>query len=48
MSKNKNTQTIWNGRIKGNTSALFEKVGSARGSARYFVPLMSYDEIIII
>jgi len=29
MSKNKNKQTIWNVRIKGNTSALFEKVGSS-------------------
>ena len=29
MSKNKNKQTIWNTRIKGNTSSLFEKVGSS-------------------
>ncbi len=29
MSKNKNKQTIWNVRIKGNTSKLFEKVGSS-------------------
>ena len=29
MSKNKNKQTIWNARIKGNTSKLFEKVGSS-------------------
>ena len=29
MSKNKNKQTIWNTRIKGNTSKLFEKVGSS-------------------
>ena len=29
MSKNKNKQTIWNVRIKGNTSTLFEKVGSS-------------------
>jgi len=29
MSKNKNKQTIWNVRIEGNTSKLFEKVGSS-------------------
>ena len=29
MSKNKNKQTIWNAGIKGNTSKLFEKVGSS-------------------
>jgi len=29
MGKNKNKQTIWNVRIKGNTSTLFEKVGSS-------------------
>ena len=29
MSKNKNKQTIWNTRIKGNTSSLFERVGSS-------------------
>jgi len=29
MSKNKNKQTIWNVRIQGNTSKLFEKVGSS-------------------
>ena len=29
MGKNKNKQTIWNVRIKGNTSTLFEKIGSS-------------------
>ena len=29
MGKNKNKQTIWNVRIKGNASTLFEKVGSS-------------------
>ena len=29
MSKNKNNKAIWNTRIKANTSALFEKVGTS-------------------
>ena len=29
MTKNKNNQTIWNTRIKKNTSSIFEKVGSS-------------------
>ena len=29
MSKNKNNKAIWNARIKANTSALFEKVGTS-------------------
>ena len=29
MTKNKNNQTIWGTRIKGNTSMLFQKVGSS-------------------
>ena len=29
MNKNKNNQTIWNARIKKNTSAIFQKIGSS-------------------
>ena len=29
MTKNKNNQTIWNTRIKKNTSSLFQKVGNS-------------------
>jgi|TARA_B110000003_G_scaffold184432_1_gene183364 argininosuccinate lyase len=29
MTKNKNNQTIWRGRIKKNTSSLFQKIGSS-------------------
>ena len=29
MNKNKNNQTIWNARIKKNTSTIFQKVGSS-------------------
>ena len=29
MNKNKNNQTIWNARIKKNTSTVFQKVGSS-------------------
>ena len=29
MNKNKNNQTIWNARIKKNTSVAFQKVGSS-------------------
>ena len=29
MTKNKNNKTIWNTRIKKNTSTLFQKVGSS-------------------
>ncbi len=29
MTKNKNNQTIWNTRIKKNSSSLFQKVGNS-------------------
>ena len=29
MNKNKNNQTVWNARIKKNTSTLFKKIGSS-------------------
>ena len=29
MNKNKNNQTIWNARIKKNTSIIFQKVGGS-------------------